>query len=80
MYALYKSRKTRLNNLLYLGIVFICIGLVYTGDILDFFTILLTESNIDNSFGIIGFINWMWFPGVSIFAMYLGAELIIPKK
>jgi len=28
----------------------------------------------------IGLINWMWFPGVVIFAMYFGAELIMPKK
>lgn len=80
MYVVYKSRKTHLNLLLYLGLVFIFAGLIYTGDFLDFLTILLTQTNIDNSFGIIGLINWMWFPGVVIFAMYLGAELIIPEK
>lgn len=80
MYVVYKSRKTHLNLLLYLGLVFIFAGLIYTGDFLDFLTILLTQTNIDNSFGIIGLINWMWFPGVVIFAMYLGAELIVPEK
>ena len=38
------------------------------------------KTNIDNSFGIIGIINWMWIPEVAIFAMYLGAELILPEK
>ena len=80
MYVVYKSRKTHLNLLLYLGLVFIFAGLIYTGDFLDFLTIILTQTNIDNSFGIIGLINWMWFPGVVIFAMYLGAELIVPEK
>jgi len=80
LYVVYKSRKTHLNLLLYLGLVFIFAGLIYTGDFLDFLTILLTQTNIDNSFGIIGLINWMWFPGVVIFAMYLGAELILPEK
>ena len=80
LYVIYKSRKTRLNLLLYLGLVFIFAGLIYTGDFLDFLTILLTQTNIDNSFGIIGLINWMWFPGVVFFAMYIGAELILPEK
>jgi hypothetical protein len=47
---------------------------------LDFLTILLTQTNFDNSYGIIGLINWMWLAGVVIFAMYLGAILITPKK
>ena len=80
LYVIYKSRKTHLNLLLYLGLVFIFAGLIYTGDFLDFLMILLTQTNIDNSFGILGLINWMWFPGVVIFAMYVGAELITPDK
>ncbi len=63
-----------------MGLIYIFAGLVYTGDVLDFFTILLTEDNVDNSFGIIGLINWMWFPGAVLFAMYIGAILITPKK
>jgi len=47
---------------------------------LDFVTVLITQTNIDNSLGFIGLINWMWFPGVAIFGMFFGAELIIPKK
>ena len=80
LFAVYKARKAHLNLLLYLGLVYCFAGLIYTGDFLDFLTVLITETNIDNSFGIIGLINWMWFPGVVIFAMYFGAELIIPKK
>ena len=80
MYVIYKSRSTHLNLLFYLGLVFIFAGLIYTGDFLDFLTILITQINIDNSFGIIGLINWSWFPGVVIFAMYLGAILIIPER
>ena len=79
LFAVYKARKAHLNLLLYLGLVYCFAGLIYTGDFLDFLTVLITETNIDN-FGIIGLINWMWFPGVVIFAMYFGAELIIPKK
>ncbi len=80
IFAIYKARKTHLKPLLYLGLTYFFAGLIFTGDFLDFITVLLTTTNIDNSFGIIGLINWMWFPGVAIFGMYFGAELIIPKK
>jgi len=65
--------------LLYLGLTYFFAGLIYTGDFLDFLTVLLTQTNIEEEM-IIGLINWMWFPGVVIFAMYFGAELIMPKK
>ena len=80
LFAIYKSRKTHLNPLLYLGLTYFFAGLIFTGDFLDFITVLITLTNIDNSLGFIGLINWMWFPGVAIFGMYFGAELIIPKK
>ena len=80
LFAIYKARKTHLNPLLYLGLTYFFAGLIFTGDFLDFVTVLVTQTNIDNSFGIIGLINWMWFPGVAIFGMFFGAELIVPKK
>ena len=62
-----------------LGLVYIFAGLVYFGDFLDFITILSTGKNIENE-NIIGIINWMWFPGAVILAIYIGAELIVPEK
>jgi len=66
--------------LLYLGLTYFFAGLIYFGDFLDFITILLTGTNVDNSSGFIGVLNWMWFPGVAIFAMYIGAEILTPEK
>ncbi|NVM18656.1 MAG: hypothetical protein HWN80_13145 [Candidatus Lokiarchaeota archaeon] len=80
LFAIYKARKTHSNPLLYLGLTYFFAGLIFTGDFLDFVTVLITQTNIDNSLGIIGLINWMWFPGVAIFGMFFGAELIVPKK
>ncbi len=79
MFFIYKSRKTHLNLLLYLGLIYFFAGLIYTGDVLDFITVILTETNIDNV-EIIGLMNWMWFPGAVLFAMYIGATLITPEK
>lgn len=80
LFAVYKARKTHSNPLLYLGLTYFFAGLIFTGDFLDFLTVLVTQTNMDNSLGIIGLINWMWFPGVAVFGMYFGAELIIPNK
>jgi len=80
LFAIYKARKTHSNPLLYLGLTYFFAGLIFTGDFLDFVIVLITQTNIDNSIGIIGLINWMWFPGVAIFGMFFGAELILPKK
>ncbi|NHJ22896.1 MAG: hypothetical protein EAX91_18285 [Candidatus Lokiarchaeota archaeon] len=80
LFAMYKARKLHLNPLFYIGLTYFFAGLIFTGDFLDFLTVLITQNNMDNSLGIIGLINWMWFPGVAIFGMYFGAELIVPKK
>ncbi|MFW9866853.1 MAG: hypothetical protein ACFFEN_12230 [Candidatus Thorarchaeota archaeon] len=74
-----KSRKKESNLLLYLGLIYIFAALIYMGDVIDFFTIIATGSNIDNSTGFIGLMNWVWFPGAVLFAMYVGAILITPK-
>ena len=80
LFALYKSRKFKSNLLVYIGLVYIFAALVYTGDVLDFFNILITGTNMDNSTGIIGLINWIWFPGAVFFAMVFGAYLLTPNK
>lgn len=66
--------------LLYLGLTYFFAGLIYFGDFLDFMFILFTGTNVDNSSGFIGIVNWMWFPGVIIFAMYIAAEILTPEK
>jgi len=75
-----KSRKKESNLLLFLGLIYIFAALIYTGDVLDFFTIISTETNINNSSGFIGLMNWIWFPGAVLCAMYVGVILITPKR
>ena len=77
---MYKAKKVNAKLLRYLGFTYFFAGLIYFGDFLDFITILITGTNVDNSTGFIGIINWMWFPGVVIFALLLGAELMTPSK
>jgi hypothetical protein len=80
LFFIYKSLKRKSRLLFMLGLVYFCAGLVYIGDTLDFITVLVTSENIANPMVYIGLLNWMWFPGAVVPAMYIGAELIVPKQ
>ncbi len=55
-------------------------GLFYLGVCLDFFSIILTGTNMDNTTGLHGIISFLWiFPAI-VCAMYIGASLIRPDK
>ncbi len=75
---IYKSKKTGAKLLSYTGLDIIFIGLTYLGASVDFLTILLTGKNTLNSLRLT--LAFMWFPPLAIVAVYIGAELIIPKK
>ncbi|MFX1389766.1 MAG: hypothetical protein ACFE9Z_06885 [Promethearchaeota archaeon] len=79
LFFVIKSLKKETRHLTFLGLIYVFAALVYTADVLDFFTILITGTNMDNSFGIIGLINWIWFPGAVLPAMYIGVILLTPK-
>ncbi|MFX0074284.1 MAG: hypothetical protein ACFE96_02495, partial [Candidatus Hermodarchaeota archaeon] len=54
--------------------------LMYLGVFVDFLVVLVTESNLDNTYGLVGILSYIWFAPVVILALYIGAELIIPKR
>jgi hypothetical protein len=58
----------------------IFIWFYYLGNFLDFLTILLTGSNINNTNGFLGIFNWLWVAIGSIFQVYFAAELLITEK
>lgn len=76
----YKSIKLNAKILSYMGLTLFGAGLMYLGNSLDFLTILLTEKNMDNSYGLVSILGWMWVPFVSFFLLYVGGELLLPKK
>ena len=79
-FFLYKARKTNAKILTILGIVNILAGLMYLGVFTDFIVVLVTETNLDNTYGLVGILSYIWFAPVMILALYIGAELLIPKK
>ncbi len=79
-FFLYKARKSSAKILSVLGIVNILAGLMYLGVFTDFLVVLVTETNLDNTYGLVGILSYIWFAPVIILALYIGAELLIPKR
>ncbi len=79
-FFLYKARKSGAKILTILGIVNILAGLMYLGVFTDFLVVLATETNLDNSYGLVGILSYIWFAPVMMLALYIGAELLLPKR
>jgi len=79
-FFLYKARKSGAKILTILGFVNILAGLMYLGVFTDFLMVLVTETNLDNSYGLVGILSYIWFAPAMILALYIGAELLLPKR
>ena len=79
-FFLYKARKSNAKILTILGIVNILAGLMYLGVFTDFLVVLATGTNLDNTYGLVGILSYIWFAPVMVLALYIGAELLLPKR
>jgi len=78
-YGLYKARKLKAKLLTVTALTIIFIGLLWLGPTTDFIKILITDSNID-PYWVYPLLSYMWAaPGITL-GMYIGGELLIPKK
>ena len=80
LFWIYKGKKTDAKLLSYWGLASIFAGLCFLGNFCDFLTILLTGKNMDDSYGLVGLLGFMWIAPSCVIIMYVGAELIIPEK
>ncbi|MFX0020832.1 MAG: hypothetical protein ACFE9S_00780 [Candidatus Hermodarchaeota archaeon] len=78
LFFIYRSRKTKAKLLLYLGLANMFAGLMFLGVFLDFLLVLFIQQNLPNN-GIVAILSYIWFAPAIITAMYIGAELLIPK-
>jgi hypothetical protein len=79
IYVFYKSRRLQAKLLTYASLMIFFIGLLWLGPTVDFVIILMTGTNID-PYWIYPLLSYMWTaPGI-LFAMYIGSELLMPKK
>jgi uncharacterized membrane protein len=79
VYSFYKSRKLNAKLLTITGIAIISVGFTLLGPAVDFLTILITNDNINPEW-LYGLLSYSWTAPVTIFGLYIGAELMAPKK
>lgn len=79
--VLIKNRNSQGSSLLpSAALMGLFAGLLWLGPATDFFTILLTGDNLDNSYGLYGLLSYMWVGPAFIYAMLLGTGVTMPQK
>ncbi|MHA1933500.1 MAG: toll/interleukin-1 receptor domain-containing protein [Promethearchaeota archaeon] len=78
IFFIIKSRETKVVIIGYTGIISICIGLMFLGSILDFFTIVFFDINIEEE--LFGIFTYIWIPPLILSAIYIGIEMMVPKQ
>lgn len=77
--SLSKGKKLNAKLLSYAGLLMVFVGLLYLGPIVDFLSILLFQTNIENSFGLYGILSYMWVGPAIVVGMKIGTEMITPN-
>jgi len=77
--SLYKSVKLKAKLLSVAGIAMIFVGFLWLGPTVDLFLVLLTGANI-SPFSTYSILSYLWVAPALVFAIYLGGELILPKR
>ncbi len=77
--SFYHARKLKANLLAFTGITIIFVGLIYIAPVVDFMSLLLIGNNIE-PIQLYGLISYMWVAPGMFTVMYLGIELLIPKR
>ncbi len=77
--SLYKSYKLKAKLLSVAGLTMFFVGFLWLGPTTDFFLKLITNTNI-NPPEVYVFLSYMWVAPTLVVAMYLGGELLMPKR
>lgn len=77
-FLFYKSRKLKVNLLMFAGLGTICVTFGWLPIIIDFLMVILSESHLNLLLYIL--IMWIQLPLTVVFQQYIPAELLIPKK
>ncbi|MHA1150082.1 MAG: hypothetical protein ACTSR8_17755 [Promethearchaeota archaeon] len=75
-----QGRKKEAALLKVAGLMIFFIGLLWLGPTTDFLWIMISNKNIDNSWGLYGILSYMWVAPAITLAMYIGAELLAKEK
>jgi len=78
-YYFYKSIKLEAKLLGVTGLAILSVGFTLLGPAVDFLIILFTGDNL-KPYWLYGLLSYAWSAPITIFGLYIGAELILPKK
>lgn len=78
-YSLYKANKLKAKLLTITSLTIIFIGLLWLGPSIDFLKVLITGTNIDPVW-LYPLLSYMWASVGITLGMYIGGELLMPKK
>ncbi len=78
-YSLYKSIKLKAKLLTVTALTIIFVGLLWLGPTTDFLKILITDTNIEPVW-VYPLLSYMWAAVGITLGMYIGGELLMPKK
>ena len=77
--SFYKARKLEAKLLGVAGVMMVFVGLLWLGPFSDFLSVLIFQKNLTPNY-IYAYLSYMWVAPAIIIGMYLGGELIAPKK
>ena len=77
--SLYKSIKMKAKLLTIAAMTMFFVGCFWLGPTIDFFMVLLTETNI-TPIKFYALFSYLWVAPALLFSMWLGGELLFPKK
>ncbi len=78
IYFFYKSRKLKINLLSLLSLSMISLSFGWLAVVIDFFSVLITSSNIDLFLFI--YLTWVQLPFSVLLSQYVAIELLLPMK
>ncbi|MGQ4876896.1 MAG: hypothetical protein ACP6IY_22760 [Promethearchaeia archaeon] len=77
--SFYRASKLGAKLLAIAGLTMFFVGFLWLGPMVDFFMVLFTETNLNPEM-IYSVLSYMWVAPALITSMYLGSELMIPKR
>jgi hypothetical protein len=77
--SFYKSIKLKAKLLSVTGLATISVGFILLGPAIDLLMILITNDNLE-PFWLYGLLSYSWTAPVAIFGLYIGSELLLPKR
>lgn len=77
--SLYKSIKLKAKLLAIAGVVMILVGMLWLGPTIDFLMVLIWQTNI-TPIWFYSILSYVWVAPALLFSMWLGGELIVPKR